>query len=145
MADIGRSTVAHIEEPDSALADLALVNWGRWQQCLSNPLQDGINMSPTFREYVSKYPSELQERIFPSNTAAAEVLDAHIARMHKKHAYCLVLNYVLRQSSRNAARTLTYISAKEDKKLKCTYQTYLNWLNNAQSEIELLGIDILTI
>lgn len=154
MADIGKSTSAHsIQQTQSGRDNERLLrNWGNWLSSIDHPGPSGYGVQPMFREYVAGYRLS-SGRMSPENPDKAARLDRIIAQLPSRDVHCLICHYVLRLSSRRAARLLSEVedtrrNARNNRdKLNCTNRTYTAWLEEAFSNFDTIimfasGIDL---
>lgn len=132
MADVGRSTATHSilwSSGGTPVVIAQLENWGAWQICIEHPLK-GLPASPMFKEYVAGYREVASRPAYEADEAIA--MDSLIARQPRRNVDLLIIRFILKMSSRAAARFLTRHG------LECTHTTYRRWLEDAIDACEAL-------
>lgn len=130
MADVGRSTTTHAMLHSAAVGPEvinSLHNWGNWQLGMATPMA-GFPVSPMFREVISGYrESKARE---PYDEEEAIIIDKLIAQLPSRDVCVLLLKYVNKRSSRQAAKVMTYLGTE------CSHTTYRRWVDLAEQRLE---------
>lgn len=132
MADIGRSTAAHVEY---AAGHDKLTQWARWLRSTQSPMPKMYpDMQPMFRDVEQRYREETHvvESFDPDEAELCQAVIKFVMADRERLHIVLHLSYPMRLSKIQAANEI----GRMNRGWRCNRHIYGGWLDQAVAAID---------